>query len=37
MSRGDDFVRLEDRSLRLLLCLTEHAGEVASALAKSIH
>lgn len=30
MSRGDEVVRLEARTLRLLLCLAQHAGEVVS-------
>jgi transcriptional activator of cad operon len=30
MSRGETLVRLEDRPLRLLLCLAEHAGDVLS-------
>ncbi|MES2018819.1 MAG: winged helix-turn-helix domain-containing protein [Pseudomonadota bacterium] len=30
MARGDTVVRLEERTLRLLLCLAEHAGEVLS-------
>jgi transcriptional activator of cad operon len=30
MTRGDETVRLEARTLRLLLCLAEHAGEVVS-------
>jgi transcriptional activator of cad operon len=30
MSRADSVVRLEDRSLRLLLCLVEHADQVLS-------
>jgi transcriptional activator of cad operon len=30
MTRGEETVRLEARTLRLLLCLAEHAGEVVS-------
>jgi len=30
MSRGEQLVRLEDRTLRLLLCLAQNAGEVLS-------
>jgi transcriptional activator of cad operon len=30
MSRGEQLVRLEERSLRLLLCLAQNAGEVLS-------
>ena len=30
MARGDEVVRLEARTLRLLTCLAEHAGEVVS-------
>src|ERR1044072_9448260 len=30
MSRGDEVVRLEARTMRLLLCLAEHAGDVVS-------
>jgi transcriptional activator of cad operon len=30
ISRGDEVVRLEGRTMRLLLCLAEHAGEVVS-------
>jgi TolB-like protein/DNA-binding winged helix-turn-helix (wHTH) protein len=30
MTRGDDTVRVEARTMRLLLCLAEHAGEVVS-------
>jgi TolB-like protein/DNA-binding winged helix-turn-helix (wHTH) protein len=30
LSRGNETLRLEERTLRLLLCLAEHAGEVVS-------
>jgi TolB-like protein/DNA-binding winged helix-turn-helix (wHTH) protein len=30
ISRGDDIIRVEARTMRLLLCLAEHAGEVVS-------
>ncbi len=30
LSAGDKLIRLEDRPLRLLLCLAEHAGQVVS-------
>jgi transcriptional activator of cad operon len=30
ISRGEEVVRLEGRTMRLLLCLAEHAGEVVS-------
>jgi len=30
MTRGDETVRLEARTMRLLLCLAEHAGQVVS-------
>lgn len=30
MARGEHLVRLEERTLRLLLCLAEHAGDVLS-------
>ncbi len=30
MARGTELVRLDERALRLLLCLAEHAGEVLS-------